>query len=155
MLRSTARQSQVLSSYAMSWLTTILPRITKPHATFKWTRSSLSSRLLLIVWDSVDLVRLLNATAANPRLIPLTLHRHQQRISPQQPKFHAYRLTVFRKFGTIYKHLILLAVSVEMVMESQSVAHANYLLRKRWLALKFRHGHSRDTILIPSPLNLL
>ncbi len=79
----------------------------------------------------MDLVRLLNATAVNPRLIPLALQRRQQRLSPQQPKFHASRLTVFRKFSTIYKHLILLAVSVEMVMESQSVAHANYLLRKR------------------------
>ena len=76
-------------------------------------------------------MRLLNANAANPRLIPLALQHNQQRLSPQQPKFHAYRLTVFRKFSIIYKHLILLAVSVEMVMESQSVAHANYLLRKR------------------------
>jgi hypothetical protein len=79
----------------------------------------------------VDLVRLLNATAADPRLIPLALQPHQQRLLPQQPKLHAYRLTVLSKFSSIYKHLILSAVSVEMVTESQSVAHANYLLRKR------------------------
>ena len=149
-LRSTARQSEVLSSYAGSCPTTTLPRITKSHVTFKRMRSSLCNRMLLLPnWDSVDSECLQTAFVANPRLTPFYSQRHQQHLSPQQPQFQPNQQTVFSKFSSIFKHLILLAVSVEMPTESQSVAHANYLLRTISLAFKSQNGHTGATVLTP------